>query len=72
MKSYRKRKPEVCSVRKDKAGGNFTGRSSRKEGYWLTEGCVACTKKCMEEIAGKAEGDIGRKIYKLSLSCRLV
>lgn len=47
------------------------GRSSREEGYWLTEGCVACTKKCMEEIAGKAEGDIGRKFYKLT-SCRLV
>lgn len=47
------------------------GRSSREEGYWLTEGCVACTKKCMERDCRQAEGDIGRKFYKL-ISCRLV
>ena len=44
----------------------FTGRSSRKEGYWLTESCVACMKNAWIEIAGKAEGDIGRKFYKLA------
>lgn len=47
------------------------GRSSREEGYWLAEGCVACTKKCMERDCRQAEGDIGRKFYKL-ISCRLV
>lgn len=31
MKSYRKRKAEVCSVRKDKAGGNLlAGQAGRK------------------------------------------
>lgn len=60
----------LCPVKK--ADGRALAGSSRKECYWLTEGCVACTKKCMEEISGKAEDDIGRKIYKLSLSCRLV
>lgn len=78
QKENRKRKRKVGS-RKVEVGAEGAlmksyrkpGRSSREEGYWLTEGCVACTKKCMERDCRQAEGDIGRKFYKLSLSCRL-
>ena len=55
IKSYRKRKAEVCSVKKDGAAES-AGRSSREEGYWLTEGCAACMKKCMERDCRRSGG----------------
>ena len=55
MKSYRKRKAEICSVRKDKAGGRVrAGQVGKKSIDW--QGIVRLVRKnAWREFDGEAD-----------------